>query len=151
MINIYKTNLLERIIPYEKRGNIERITPYEKRGNELLLKAQSLEINDNLDVPLVRDIMKKSQSLSKEVEDIRKHILKPIQDQVKFINSFAKKISEPIEESKKIAKDKIVAWEEEQERLRKLEMLKISQICSSVRNSKNKQELDKKISKIEEN
>lgn len=135
----------------KKENLLDRITPFEARWHELVAKVNSLEINDAMDTTAVRLVMKEAQSLSWEVEDIRKYIVAPFNKQVKVINSIAKRILEPIEEAKQIAKNKIVAREEEQERLRRAEQLKISQICSAVRNSKTKEELDEKISKIEEN
>lgn len=104
-----------------------------------------------MDTAAVRLVMKEAQSIWWEVEEIRKYIVAPFNKQVKVINSIAKRIMEPIEEAKQIAKNKIVAWEEEQERLRREEILKISKICSAVRASKTKEELDEKMAKIEEN
>lgn len=135
----------------QKENLLERITPFELRGEEILEKVQSMEIKDSLDTAPVRAIMKEAQLLSWQVEDIRKYIVAPFNKQVKVINAIAKKIATPIEEAKKIAKDKIVAWEDEQERLRKAEEPRVMQICSAVRNTKTRSELTEKITKIEEN
>lgn len=135
----------------QQENLLERISPYEVRGQELLTKVSNLEIKDSLDIPAVRAVMKETQALSSEVEEIRKFIIAPFNKQVKVINSYAKKILEPIEDAKRIAKDKIIAWEDEQDRLRKAEEMKIQQICSAVKASKTREELAEKINKIEEN
>jgi len=57
-------------------------------------------------------------NLKKELETKRKEYLKPLQDYQKAINETFKLINEPLLEADKITRDKVLAFKQEQERLR---------------------------------
>lgn len=130
---------------------LHKIIDYKKEWEWLKTEISILEVNSIMDSEKAHDVMKKTQKLLKDAETIRTSIVKPFNDQVKTINSLAKLYTADLEEAKTIAKQKIVDFELKQETERQKEIQKIQQICSAILSCNNKQELDAKIIKIEEN
>lgn len=130
---------------------LHKIIDYKKEWEWLKTQIMILEVNSIMDSEKAHDVMKKTQKLLKDAELVRKTIVQPFNDQVKTINNLAKMYTADLEDAKAIAKQKIVDFELRQEAERQKEIQKVQQICSAVLSCKDKQELDAKIIKIEEN
>lgn len=111
-------------------SRVAEITRYEKKSNALKSEAEAIVITDQAALKEALDKRKEITKHIKEVSDVRFSITRKF-DEVKsqFIDS-EKKVIAPAEAAKADIGKKIIAFEEEQERLRKLEAERISKIIS---------------------
>lgn len=90
-------------------------------GNELLTKSNELKIEKKEDTQAGYFIVKSCQLLEKQIEDKRLEIVAEPTHFVRETNRIFRETFIPISEAKAVINQKILAFEQEQEKLRKLE------------------------------
>lgn len=90
-------------------------------GNNLVQKSEKLQIVKTEDTQIATAILKDCQNIEQELEEKRIEITKPLNDFVKEVNILFKETATPILTAKNNVKQKILAYNQEQERLRREE------------------------------
>lgn len=88
-------------------------------GNNLVSKAEKAYIQMSEDVQIARAILKQCQEAEGDIESKRVEITKPLNDFIKEVNVLFKETTTPILTAKNTIKTKILAYEQEQERIKK--------------------------------
>lgn len=111
---------------------IVEFNPFKLAWVNLKDRVSSLEINEFDDIENAKNILKECTELEKRIEDVRTSITKPVNDMIKNINNMAKEVALPVNEAKLDIKQKILNYNEEQERIKKLEENRIQNIIDWV-------------------
>lgn len=90
----------------------------KKKGLEIKTSASELVIKNSEDLQKSSAIFKLCQENLKEIEEGRKELITPHRDFVNQINKLAKKVSVSTEEAKLLVKEKILKYNQEQEKIR---------------------------------
>ena len=90
-------------------------------GEELLIQARALEIQTPEDVLSATTLLKNIQQNEKGLEEERLKITKPINAFLTDVNAIVKTVVIPTLEAKNLVKQKTLAYNQEQERIRKEE------------------------------
>ncbi len=88
-------------------------------GNDLIVKAEKVYLEMPEDVQVARAILKQCQEAEGSIEDKRIEITKPLNDFITEVNSLFRETKTPILTAKNTIKTKILAYEQEQERIKK--------------------------------
>lgn len=107
---------------------IKEFNPFKLAWVQLQERVNSIKIYSFEDVESAKNILKECTELEKQIEDARTSITKPVNDMLKNINNMAKEIVLPVNEAKNEIKQKILAYNEEQERIKKAEEARIQKI-----------------------
>jgi hypothetical protein len=87
-------------------------------------------------------LLRSCNEIEKEIENQRVNMVKPLNDIVKTINSKAKDVSAPVLEAKTEVKRKIVAYNADLEKARRLEESRIETIINSFQDYKDQKDLE---------
>lgn len=90
-------------------------------GNSLVQKSEKLQIVKSEDTQIASAILKDCQDTEQELEEKRIEITKPLNDFVKEVNSLFRETAIPILTAKNTVKQKILAYNQEQEQKRRAE------------------------------
>ncbi|MDZ4228522.1 MAG: hypothetical protein U1E54_04730 [Candidatus Levybacteria bacterium] len=101
------------IIRAKKTANTFLIT-----GNDLVKQSAELIIAKKEDVQIATSIMKDCQLTEKELEAKRLEITKPLNDFITEVNVLFRETATPILQAKSDIKQKILVWNQEQERIK---------------------------------
>lgn len=97
---------------------IQEYNPYVAQGKLLSTEIESFEIRDFSDLTKADELLKRCQSVKKEIEEKRKEMVKPMNEHVKQVNNLAKEVLIPVEEAEISIKSKILERNKEQEKIR---------------------------------
>lgn len=100
------------------KKEIIEFNPFRAKGLEIKNKATGLQIKNPENLQEANLIFKDCQSVLKEIEIGRKSLIAPMRDAVSQINDLAKKVAIPTEEAKLQLKEKILKYNQEQEKIR---------------------------------
>lgn len=112
---------------------LKQVSPLEKTSIELLAKAQAQNISDNGSLAKAVAVKKEINAHSKFIKDSRMSLTRPLDDMKKLIMSKEAEVTAPLDKAKSTVSDKILAYEEEQERLAEVERARIAIILDSLR------------------
>ena len=93
-------------------------------GNNLVERANTLAVAKIEDIQVATVVLKECQSTEQLIEERRVSITKPINDFVKEVNVLFKEVSLPLLTAKNTVSQKILNYNQEQERIRKEEEAK---------------------------
>ena len=99
--------------------DLKVLTAFEVRGNQLKEEATKLVVANASDVLTANSLFKQTQLAEKDIEARRKEMVAPFNDFVKQINGLAKEVGNTTAEAKLIVSQKLLAYNEEQERIRR--------------------------------
>ncbi len=94
------------------------VMPLYNEALKLLDYAENREIGTLVGMKLATDDLVIISKLKKALEEKRKEYVQPLQSQVKTINDAFKFLMEPIDQADQITREKILAFQKEQERIR---------------------------------
>lgn len=94
------------------------VTVLQDEANKLQVYAQNLTITTNDDVKLATNDLSLLSKLKKAIEEKRKEYVTPINDHIKAVNETFKTILVPVEEADKITRQKVMAYQREQDCIR---------------------------------
>jgi hypothetical protein len=99
------------------------ITAFASDVSELQAQAERAVINNQESFDTATDFLKICTAKARRIEDIRKTLVKPLNDHVKFINSLFAPIGDGVEQAKAIVERKAREWKiAEDKRIREAEM-----------------------------
>ncbi len=101
--------------------SLEKLNPFTVRGRTLKEKAEQLKVETFEDLTTANEALKECQTVEKEIEAKRVELTKPLVDMQRQLNNLAKEVAIPTIEAKSVIKQKILAFNEEQERKRRAE------------------------------
>lgn len=88
-----------------------QIVPFTNNANNLIDQAQRAEINDQETFDMSVDFIKICNAQLQRKEEMRKSLVKPLNDHVKWINDQFRPITEQLERAKKIMNDKATEYQ----------------------------------------
>ena len=100
-------------------GTDIEVVNYYNEALKLKEYAEARVIRSLDDVKLATDDLSAISRLKKAMEEKRKDYVKPLQDQVKAINDTYKTLMQPIEAADLTTRNKILAYQKEQEHIRR--------------------------------
>ncbi len=112
---------------------LKQVSPLEKKSIELLEKAKKQNIKDNGSLALAIAVKKEIKAHSTLIKDSRMSLTRPLDDMKKLIMAKEGEVSEPLDKAQTTIKDKILAYEEELERIAQEEASRIGAILGSLR------------------
>lgn len=83
-------------------------------ADSALLAAQSVTVTDLSTAEVSKSKAVELQRVEKRIEEIRKELVKPLNDQVSAINATAKSLSSPIGAAKSELANKLMRWQNEE-------------------------------------
>lgn len=111
---------------------LAEISPLEARSRQLLADAGAVQITDDLALKDANSLKKDINSHVKSVKDLRLELTRPIDGLKNSLLEKEKEILAPAEQAKKLLGDNILAYEEEQERIRREEADRIEKIARDI-------------------
>lgn len=117
--------------PFEEKM-LKQVSPLEKKSVELLEKANKQNIKDNGSLALAIAVKKEIKAHSTLIKDSRMSLTRPLDDMKKLIMAKEGEVSEPLDKAQTTIKDKILAYEEELERLALEEENRVDRILDSI-------------------
>lgn len=110
-----------------KSQEVAELNKYQQVGLQLKSEAEAMEIVSADDLLQANVLLKKCNTLEKELEEERKGITDPVNERVKRIIAKAKELIAPTNEAKEIVKEKILAYNARMEQIRIAEQNKIAE------------------------
>ena len=98
---------------------------FKTMGEHLLKRSSSLVIKKAEDTQVASSILKDCQETEKELEAKRLEITKPLNNFITEVNTLFKETANPILQAKNEVKQKILAYNQEQERIQRAEQEKL--------------------------
>lgn len=133
---------MENTLQQQVTTAINPLNPYIIRGSELALQAKEIVIDSRDKVEDARTILKSCQATEKEIEEKRTEIVKPYNDLVKEVNAYAKTLLQPTEAAKSEIKGKILARDQEQERIKQAEAMAVNNMIIKIQKTATIDELE---------
>ena len=118
----FTTESLVLAMDADEKGQLAKFDKLEVAVAAVVAHLKGLEVTDEVSNTVAVDIATKANKLVKTLETKYKELAQPLQKEVAVYMGIKKKLSEPIESAILETKQKITAWTQEQERLRKLEL-----------------------------
>lgn len=115
-----------------EQNMLAEVAPFEVTSRELLAEAQGASIATDADLKTANEIKKRINAHSKLVKEKRLEITRPINNVVDMVIGREKEILAPLEEGKAVLATAILAYEEEQERLRQIEAERVGQLVGDI-------------------
>lgn len=84
-------------------------------------QADALQVVDNATLTGATDMLGRIAGLKKAIEARRTALVKPLNDHVKSINAWLKGVAAPVEAADQTVRSKVLAYQQEQERIRRAE------------------------------
>ena len=112
---------------------LKEVSPLEVKSIELLEKATLQTVTDDLTLAKAVALKKEINAHSKFIKDSRLSLTRPLDDMKKLILSKESEVILPLDKAKADISDKILTYEEEQERVRQIEMDRINLILDNLR------------------
>lgn len=101
-----------------EKTEIEKLDIEQQKASALLEIAEQMRVETGEQAEQAKHYSLQLAQVEKNIDSIRKKIVKPLNDEVKRINSYAKKLSEPLQKAKTRLKDVIFTWQKaEQEKI----------------------------------
>ena len=104
-----------QLIPAKEAEEVQEIT------SGVVKAAEGVVINSDDSMQEASDILSWVAKAKKQVEDKRKFLVKPLNDHVKSINEMFKGYMAPLEKADTVLRQKVMAYRQEQERIRREE------------------------------
>lgn len=101
--------------------------------SEIVSTADSLIVNDENDYITATDLLSLISKINKKLEEKRKELVKPYNEQVKKINDFFKGYTEPLDRANRTVKQKALTYKQDQERKRQEEERAIREALEKAR------------------
>ena len=120
---------ISQIQPYVD-SQVAIITDFERKSSALKAEVEAIDITDTQTLKSAMDKRKEINSHIKEVSAARMGITRKFNDVVSQFISAEKSVLKPAEEAKSAIGQKIIAYEEEQERLRLEEAKRIKEVIA---------------------
>ena len=111
---------------------LKQVSPLEKTSLELLEKARAQKISDNGSLARAVAVKKEVNAHGKLIKDLRMDLTRPLDDMKKLIMAKESEVTAPLDEAKSTVSEKILAYEEELERLAREEENRIDRILDSI-------------------
>lgn len=106
---------------------------------------KNIVVKSSIEMEVAVKTGREVKAWTKKVEDLRKSLVAPLNEQVKKINDYARQILSPLEDSEKLIKSHLVLWEKHLETQRREDMARIEKRRQeSLFAAKKKQEEDAK-------
>lgn len=108
--------------------NTHGLQPFDQLQADItmyVVPTKSITIKSESDAVIATDAGKDVKAWGKKVEDLRKAMVAPLNDQVKKINDYAKQIVLPLQEAEAHIKRQLVSWEFELNKKRREEQSRI--------------------------
>lgn len=112
---------------------LKEVSPLEKRSVELREKASLQVVEDDSTLAKAVALKKEINAHSKFIKDSRMALTRPLDDMKKLILSKESEVTLPLDKAKADISDKILAYEEEQERIRQAEIDRVDDIVDSLK------------------
>lgn len=112
---------------------LKRVSPLEKASVELLKKAKAQKITDNGSLAKAVAVKKEINAHGKLIKDSRLDLTRPLDDMKKLIMNKEAEVTAPLDEAKANVSEKILAYEEELERIAREEVVRIEGVLDSLR------------------
>lgn len=121
------------LIKFEEKM-LKEVSPLEQRSVALYEKSQALtSVTDVTTLGNAISIKKEINAHSKFIKDSRLALTRPLDDMKKTILAKEAEVMLPLDKAKADISDKILTYEEEQERIRAIEEQRIAEILDSIR------------------
>lgn len=98
---------------------------HRKKVDEVVRQANEIEVNNVTDAKLAADALKETNKVIRWIDSERKKILEPLKEFTNKLNLLSKDIWEPAQHAKAKIKSKILKYNEEIEKIRKEEELRV--------------------------
>jgi hypothetical protein len=98
-----------------------------RNASEMIASGATIKITSADEYAIAADQMQKVKGLAKEIEAARTIQVAPLNTLVKDVNGYYKRFAEPLASTERVIKDAMLAYSNEQERLRKLAEAKAQQ------------------------
>lgn len=122
--------------------DLKELSQYEIKWQEMKALVSEIQIKDKETSLQADKLLRSCNEIEKDIENQRVNMVKPLNDIVKTINSKAKDVSAPVLEAKTEVKRKIVAYNAELEKARRLEEARIETIINSFQDYKDQKDLE---------
>lgn len=103
----------------------EKVELVEREVSELVRTAQSIEVRNAEEAAGATEFLARIAGERKRSESARTFLTKPLRDHVAAINARFKTTTAPLEEADQIVREKVIAYNREQERLRAEEQARL--------------------------
>ncbi len=112
---------------------LKEVSPLEVKSLELLDKSRAIkEVKDNTTLASAIALKKEINAHGKMIKELRLELTRPLDEMKKQIMTKETEVTLPLEQAKTDISEKILAYEEELERIRQAEEARISEIKQSV-------------------
>lgn len=112
---------------------LKQVSPLEKTSLELLEKAKAQSISDNGSLARAVAVKKEVNAHGKLIKDLRMDLTRPLDDMKKLIMAKESEVTAPLDEAKSTVSGKILAYEEELERIAAEEKARLEAMLDSIR------------------
>lgn len=104
---------------------LQKFTDAQEQIQHLATACKNIVINSSDSLEQAKELAKNAKKIENLIEDKRKEITKPLLDEKKQIDDYAKSVTADLNTAVKELRDKILRYEQEQERIRQEELRKI--------------------------
>lgn len=111
---------------------LKQVSPLEQTSVGLLKKAKAQKITDNGSLARAVAVKKEINAHGKLIKDSRLDLTRPLDDMKKLIMNKEAEVTAPLDEAKSIVSDKVLAYEEELERIAREEESRIQAILDDL-------------------
>lgn len=112
---------------------LKEVSPLEVKSRELLAKSKAIkEVKDNATLASAVAIKKEINAHGKLIKDMRLELTRPLDDLKKQIMAKETEVTLPLEQAKTDISEKILTYEEEQERIKQEEENRVNEIKASL-------------------
>ncbi len=111
---------------------LKQVSPLEKKSIELLAKATKQTVKDNGSLALAIAVKKEIKAHSTLIKDSRMSLTRPLDDMKKLIMAKEDEVTAPLDKAQTTIKDKILAYEEELERIALVEENRMTEVFNSI-------------------
>lgn len=105
----------------------------KQQATKAVTMAESLVITNDTELASATDILSKVKKLGKMIKERKEEITRPLMDSLNSVRDLFKPIEQSHAEAERIIKSKMLAYQEEQERIRAAEEAKIAKSLESNR------------------
>lgn len=118
----------EKALQVAQEKMIAEISPFEQQSRDLLVKAEQAEVTNELQLASAVNIKKMITGHRKLVSDTRLSITRRFDEVKKAIINKESEIMLPLDEAQTLLGDKILSYQEEQERIRREEAERVQKM-----------------------
>jgi len=109
----------------EQKTDLVEFNYLQEAVTSLVAPVMTFKVSDFHSAQKAIDLAKQVRELEKKVDAKRTELVAPLNERVKYVNGYAKDILRPLSDAEAYLKKEILAFEQEQERLRRIELAKV--------------------------